>query len=130
MGQDECERIEMNEAAKQAAWQRCLAWQSKTVQELPIESKTTHDHEFKKIFTHENHDQKKDGARLFKIVNTDPDFLLAQSWGVWPQALFNAAKTYSVPKVKQAVNLVKNYTGVKNKAAYLMAVIKNPSKPL
>ena len=120
----------MNEAAKQAAWERCRAWQAKALEQKPLESRPNQDqdHEFKKIISHDHERVKptqKDGAALFKVVNTDPDFQLAVSWGAWPQALFNAAKLYGIPKVKKAVGIVKNYTGVKNKSAYLMTVIKS-----
>jgi hypothetical protein len=121
-------------ADRAAAWARVRGWQEKAQTQTHQESKTHHDHEFKKIINHEDHDPptsaktaqvQLSGAALFKLVNTDPAFLEAQKWGCWPQALFNAAKAYGVDKVRASVALVRNYTGVRNRAAYLMASIKN-----
>ena len=102
-------------------------------QKTGIESKTHHDHEFKKINNHDHEIRvcsKKDpapfnGTSLFRLVNTDPLFTLAVSWGCWPQALYNAARQYGPDSVRAKIALVKNYTGVRNKAAYLMASLKN-----
>jgi hypothetical protein len=138
----------MTSVERQAVWERCRHWQDSGLQEADPPEKTkkiqlfakeeNHDHEFKNINNHD-HDQrqekketratselKHDGKTLFRIVNQDPDFILAVSWGLWPQALFNACQTYGVPRVREAIRLVKAYTGVKNPAAYCMAVIKSP----
>lgn len=130
----------MTSVERQAVWDRCRLWQTvdktDTIPEK-ISKEENHDHDFKKNNNHD-HDQSSrslektkkdtthDGKTLFRIVNQDPDFVLALSWGLWPQALYNACQSYGLNRVRQAILLVKNYTGVKNKAAYCMAVIKNP----
>lgn len=135
-------RTLLSAADRQAAWDRCREWQDKVVSpEKNLEKfakEENHDHELNNFKNHD-HDQKKasvmaeksqanshDGKTLFRIVNQDPDFKLAISWGLWPQALFNACKEYGLTRVRQAIHVVKDYTGVRNKAAYCMTVIKNP----
>lgn len=132
----------LSSADRQAAWERCRAWQEKK----PL-IKEDHDHDFKKNNSHD-HDlkplqkkpkdpsatrhaekppgEKLEGKALFRVVNQDPDFKQAIGWGLWPQALYNACMTYGVDRVRSAIHRVKDYTGVRNKAAYCMTVIKNP----
>lgn len=133
----------MTSVERQAVWDRCRYWQQAEVVEQTDKNKNfcnkeNHDHELKNINNHDHDliikknktrqptEKKHDGKTLFRIVNQDPDFVMAISWGLWPQALFNACQTYGVPRVREAIRLVKAYTGVKNPAAYCMAVIKNP----
>jgi hypothetical protein len=133
----------MTSVERQSAWERCRYWQQAEIVEQTKKNQNfakeeNHDHDFKNINNHDHDlaakknklryssEQKHDGKALFRIVNQDPDFVLAISWGLWPQALFNACQTYGVPRVREAIHLVKAYTGVKNPAAYCMAVIKNP----
>jgi hypothetical protein len=136
----------LSEADRKAAWNRCREWQAKAKNLPHQESKTHHDHDLKKINNHD-HDLRKpekqpprkgegqpdspklDGKVVFRLVNQDPDFKQATTWGLWPQALYNACMKYGVDRVRSAIHTVRDYTGVKNRAAYCMTVIKNGTGP-
>jgi hypothetical protein len=118
-------------AKKNEIWERVLAWQK-----TPL-TQEDHDHEFKNInnHDHDNHDLKKinnhdhdrviDGPWLYRQVTTDRDIQQAVSWGVYPQAMYRACERLGLAKVKETIMLVRNYTGVRNRAAYLMTLLKN-----
>jgi hypothetical protein len=95
----------MNEAAKQAAWERCLAWQSKIVEKMPIESKTEiiNNYNLNKNINYKNY------KGLYLRINTDPIFVKAQGWGMAGGLLYNLCKKFGESFVKGRIEYISGW---------------------
>lgn len=56
-----------------------------------------------------NISQKEDYKGLYRLIHTDPDFKLAQAWGMFPAYLYKTCKENGLQAVRKAIQTTAAY---------------------